>query len=127
MPKQWIVSEVARMAHVTVRTLHHYDDIGLLHPSERTDAGYRLYSRAELERLHLVLLYRELGFSLEAIGQLLDEPALDRAKALRAQRDSRASTTPSTPRRRRSAGATRTPTRSPCAGRRATAGRTGRR
>lgn len=87
MPKTWTVSEVARMAHVTVRTLHHYDDIGLLHPSDRTEAGYRLYSQAELERLHLVLLYRELGFSLEAIGQLLDEPALDRAKALRAQRE----------------------------------------
>ncbi len=86
MAKYWTVSEVARLAHVTVRTLHHYDEIGLLVPSQRTEAGYRLYDEADLERLQQVLLYRELGLQLEGIAQLLDEPALDRRSALKAQR-----------------------------------------
>lgn len=86
MKARWRVSEVARMAHVTVRTLHHYDEIGLLVPWERSQAGYRYYSEADLERLHQILLYRELGFPLEGIGTLLDEPAMDRQTALRAQR-----------------------------------------
>ncbi len=83
----WTVSQVARMAHVTVRTLHHYDDIGLLTPSDRSRAGYRLYGEDDLERLHRVLVYRELGFPLDGIATLLDEPALDRRAALLAQRD----------------------------------------
>lgn len=87
MATQWTVGEVARLAHVTVRTLHHYDEIGLLVPSERSGAGYRLYSEADLERLHQILLYRELGFGLEAIGRLLDAPSVDRRTALRAQRE----------------------------------------
>ncbi len=84
--RRWTVSELAERAHVTVRTLHHYDEIGLLVPSARSAAGYRLYAEAELERLFRILLYRELGFSLEAIGQLIDAPALETATALRAQR-----------------------------------------
>jgi MerR family transcriptional regulator, thiopeptide resistance regulator len=87
MAKHRRVSEVARMAHVTVRTLHHYDETGLLVPSARSDAGYRLYSEADLERLHQILLYRELGFPLETIAQVLDEPTLDRRTALQAQRE----------------------------------------
>lgn len=83
----WTVSEVGRMAHVTVRTLHHYDEIGLLVPAGRSEASYRLYSEADLERLHQILLYRELGFALEAIGEMLDEPGIDRQSALRAQRE----------------------------------------
>jgi DNA-binding transcriptional MerR regulator len=78
------VSEVAERAHVTVRTLHHYHQIGLLVPSGRSGAGYRLYSDADLERLYQVLLYRELAFPLEAIGRVMDDPALDRTLALRA-------------------------------------------
>ncbi|MEJ2677563.1 MAG: MerR family transcriptional regulator [Gemmatimonadota bacterium] len=85
--RHWTVGQVARMAHVTVRTLHHYDDIGLLTPSGRSRAGYRLYGEDELERLHQVLVYRELGFPLEGIATLLDEPALDRRAALLAQRE----------------------------------------
>ncbi|MGH7475117.1 MAG: MerR family transcriptional regulator [Longimicrobiales bacterium] len=88
MAELWQVSDVARVAHVTVRTLHHYEAIGLLRPGARSPAGYRLYSQADLERLHQILLLRELGFGLEAIGRLLDEPAIDRAAALRAQRES---------------------------------------
>lgn len=82
------VSEVAEVAHVTVRTLHHYDEIGLLTPSERSEAGYRLYTDEDLERLQQILLHRELGFSLDAIGGLLDEPGIDRLAALKAQRRS---------------------------------------
>jgi MerR family transcriptional regulator, thiopeptide resistance regulator len=67
------VGEVAALAGVTVRTLHHYDRIGLLSPSGRTSAGYRQYSPADLDRLHQVLLYRELGFSLEDVAALLDD------------------------------------------------------
>jgi MerR family transcriptional regulator, thiopeptide resistance regulator len=83
----WTVSQVARMAHVTVRTLHHYDDIGLLVPSARSRAGYRLYGEDDLERLHRVLVYRELGFPLEGIAGLLDRPTLDHRSALLAQRE----------------------------------------
>jgi DNA-binding transcriptional MerR regulator len=79
------VGEVAALAGVTVRTLHHYDRIGLLSPSGRTTAGYRQYAPADLDRLHQVLLYRELGFSLEEIATLLDDPAADPAAHLRRQ------------------------------------------
>ena len=85
--KYWKVSEVAELAHVTVRTLHHYDEIGLLVPSRRSDAGYRLYSGADLARLYQILLYRELGFALEAIARVLDAPASERRSALREQRE----------------------------------------
>src|SRR5665811_82764 len=65
------VGEVARLAHVSVRTLHHYDDIGLLAPSGRTAAGYRLYSEADLRRLRQVLFYRQLDFGLDEIAAML--------------------------------------------------------
>ncbi|MCA0144988.1 MerR family transcriptional regulator [Blastococcus sp. LR1] len=79
------VGEVAALAGVTVRTLHHYDRIGLLTPSGRTAAGYRQYAPADLDRLHLVLLYRELGFPLEEVATLLDDPSADPAEHLRRQ------------------------------------------
>jgi DNA-binding transcriptional MerR regulator len=79
------VGEVAALAGVTVRTLHHYDRIGLLSPSGRTAAGYRRYSAADLDRLHQVLLYRELGFPLEEVATLLDDPSADPAEHLRRQ------------------------------------------
>lgn len=81
-PNLLTVGEVAKLAYVSVRTLHHYDDIGLLEPARRTDAGYRLYGPVELARLHEVLLFRELGLSLDVIADLLDQPAADRARAL---------------------------------------------
>ncbi len=87
MDGHWTVGEVAKMAHVTVRTLHHYDEIGLLTPADRSPAGYRSYDAADLERLRSILLYRELGFALEAIAGLLDVPAPEQATALRAQRE----------------------------------------
>lgn len=79
------VGEVAALAGVTVRTLHHYDRIGLLQPSGRTSAGYRRYAPADLDRLHQVLLYRALGFSLEEVATLLDDPSADPAEHLRRQ------------------------------------------
>ena len=78
---------MARLGRVTVRTLHHYDAIGLLTPSERSPAGYRLYTRADLERLQEILVYRELGFPLAAIAEMVDSPAQDRTAALRSQRE----------------------------------------
>jgi len=84
---RYTVSQVARLAHVTVRTLHHYDAIGLLVPSERTRKGYRHYDENDLQRLHQILVFRELGFSLEGIQQILDATAFERGEALRAQRE----------------------------------------
>ncbi len=82
----WTVGEVARLAKVSVRTLHHYDAVGLLGPSGRSDAGYRLYEMTDLERLQQVLFFRELGFSLDEIRAVMADSAFDRGDALRAQR-----------------------------------------
>ncbi|WP_433679120.1 MerR family transcriptional regulator [Nocardia sp. CA-119907] len=82
------VGAAASRAGVTIRTLHHWDAIGLVCPSERTDAGYRLYTNADLSRIQRVLTYRELGLPLEDIKSLLDEPAIDATASLRTQRDS---------------------------------------
>jgi DNA-binding transcriptional MerR regulator len=81
----WTVGELARLAGITVRTLHHYDRIGLVRPSERTSAGYRSYDVGDLDRLQQVLLYRELGFPLEEVATLLDTPGADTAEHLRRQ------------------------------------------
>lgn len=80
------VSEVSEVAGVTVRLLHHYDEVGLLHPSARSDAGYRLYSSEDLARLQEILVWRQLGFSLVDVKALLDDPQHDRMRALREQR-----------------------------------------
>ncbi len=85
-PSGRTVGEVAALARVTVRALHHYDEIGLVSPSGRSEAGYRLYSDADLERLQQVLLYRELGFALDDIREAMTAPDFDRAAALREQR-----------------------------------------
>ena len=81
------VGQVAVLAGVTVRTLHHYDRVGLLVPSERSEQGYRLYGYGDLERLRQIRLLRELRFSLDAIGQMLDATAYDRRSALVGQRE----------------------------------------
>jgi DNA-binding transcriptional MerR regulator len=82
----YTVGDLAKLAHISVRALHHYDEIGLLAPSGRTQAGYRLYTDHDLERLQQVLFFRELGFALEDIGRILRDPGYDRRKALVAQR-----------------------------------------
>jgi len=79
------ITEIARMAHVSVRTLHHYDAIGLLKPTQITEAGYRLYDDAALERLYLILLFRELEFPLKDIQKILDAPDFDRNRILEQQ------------------------------------------
>ncbi|WP_049567109.1 MerR family transcriptional regulator [Streptomyces sp. SBT349] len=79
------VGQVADFAGVTVRTLHHYDEIGLLEPGERTHAGHRKYGDADLDRLQQILFYRELGFPLEEITVLLDDPDADPQEHLRRQ------------------------------------------
>src|SRR5689334_23987956 len=81
------VGHVASLAGVSVRTLHHYDAVGLLVPSAHSPAGYRQYSEADLERLQRVLFYRELGFPLDEIKALLDDPTVDAETHLRRQRD----------------------------------------
>jgi len=67
------VGQLAERAGITVRTLHHYDELGLLEPADRTDSGYRLYGRAEVERLQQILSLRRLGLQLDAIRELLDD------------------------------------------------------
>src|SRR6202045_4295563 len=71
------VGRLAELSGVTVRTLHHYDEIGLVRPSARTAAGYRAYSAGDVERLREVLAYRRLGFGLREIADLVDDPATD--------------------------------------------------
>ncbi|WP_062214139.1 MerR family transcriptional regulator [Streptomyces sp. NBRC 109706] len=74
---------MAELTGVTVRTLHHYDEIGLVRPSARTAAGYRAYSARDVERLREVLAYRRLGFGLREIADLVDDPATDAVTRLR--------------------------------------------
>lgn len=76
------VGAIACLAGVTVRTMHHYDAIGLVSPGERTTAGYRRYGRAEVARLQEVLFFRELGFSLDQIKEIVGRPNYHRAAAL---------------------------------------------
>lgn len=79
------VHEVSKLAGVSIRTLQYYDKIGLLHPTGYTDAGYRLYDDADLERLQHILLFRELEFPLKDIKDIINSPDFDRNKALEQQ------------------------------------------
>lgn len=79
------VGAVAALTGVSVRTLHHYDHIGLVVPSVRTPAGYRGYTDADIERLHLVLVYRSVGMPLDEIRTLLDDPGADELEHLQRQ------------------------------------------
>ena len=81
------VSEAAALSGLTVRALHHYDAIGLLQPSTRSDAGYRLYRNDDVRTLRRIRRYQGFGFSLEEIGELLAATTQDRLTALRKQRD----------------------------------------
>lgn len=84
--RDYTVHALAGLAGVSVRTLHHYDSIGLLKPASRTSAGYRLYGRNELLRLQRILLYRELELPLDRIAALMDAPGGDSADALEGHR-----------------------------------------
>ena len=79
------VGQVAGLAGVTIRTLHHYDELGLLSPSGRSVVGYRIYEEADLERLQRILFYRELGFALDEIATIVDDPHTDMFGHLRRQ------------------------------------------
>ncbi|MFF4080069.1 MerR family transcriptional regulator [Streptomyces sp. NPDC001777] len=80
------VGQVSTRLGVTVRALHHWDEIGLARPSMRTAAGYRLYTAGDLERLHRIVVYREVGLGLDRIRDVLDDSTADVPGALRAQR-----------------------------------------
>ena len=83
---KYTVKKLAELAGVSVRTLHHYDQLGLLTPSERTEAGYRLYGESELLRLQQILLYKEMDLPLPSIASILDDPAFDMVAALQQHR-----------------------------------------
>ncbi|MEV4908991.1 MerR family transcriptional regulator, partial [Streptomyces albidoflavus] len=82
---EYTVGQVAAVAGVTVRTLHHYDAIGLLSPSGRSAAGHRRYGDGDLDRLQRILFHRALGFALDEIAALLDDPDADPRAHLRRQ------------------------------------------
>lgn len=79
------VKEISRLTGISVRTLHYYDEINLLKPTQITDAGYRLYDDTALERLHSILLFRELQFPLKEIKAILDSPDFDMQSAIKEQ------------------------------------------
>ena len=79
------VHEISKLTGVSVRTLHYYDEIGLLSPAQISDAGYRLYNDESLEKLQLILLFRELKFSLKEIKDIINSSDFDRNKALEQQ------------------------------------------
>lgn len=81
------VKEVADLVGVSVRTLHHYDQIGLLNPESVSPAGYRLYTDRSLERLQQILFFKEIGFDLHEIKEILDSPGFDRRSALHTHRE----------------------------------------
>lgn len=86
--KHYSVKKLAKLSGISVRTLHHYDNIGLLKPLVRTEAMYRLYGESELLRLQQILFYRELGFTLKEIALILDAKDYDVVKALRSHKQS---------------------------------------
>lgn len=85
MQKNFSVSQVSKLAGVSVRTLHHYDQIGLLTPLRRQDNGYRCYSEQHLVKLQQILLYRQLDFSLEQIRDMMQAPDFDAVSTLQQQ------------------------------------------
>ena len=81
------IGALSRLSGVSVRALHHYDQIGLLHPSEVGNAGYRYYGDEAIERLWQILFYRELDFPLQDIADILSSPSFDRMRALAEHRN----------------------------------------
>ena len=81
------VSEVSRLTGISARTLHYYDEIGLFTPSQKSEAGYRLYDDKALETLQLILFFREFDIPLKQIRSVMENPSLDRNRILRMQRE----------------------------------------
>ena len=82
MAPVWKIGELAKRTGLTVRTLHHYDEIGLLSPAERSDGGHRVYDEADVQRLYRIVSLRSLGFPLDAIADALDGRAFDPREAV---------------------------------------------
>lgn len=82
-----MINEISKLTGVSIRMLHHYDKIGLLVPSKRTDANYRMYSDEDVAKLYQILLFKELEFSLQEIKTILQDENFDREKALKEQRN----------------------------------------
>ena len=80
--RTWKVGALAKATGLTVRTLHHYDEIGLLHPSARLAGGHRLYDAADVARLYRIIRLRQLGFPLSQVGEVLAEPEWQLAPAI---------------------------------------------
>lgn len=85
--QRYSVKALAKLAGVSVRTLHHYDEIGLLSPAERSDKGYRHYQKAELFRLQQIMFYKTLGYELAEVKQILDKESFDLITSLRFQQE----------------------------------------
>ncbi|MGL5973551.1 MAG: MerR family transcriptional regulator [Oscillospiraceae bacterium] len=75
---EYFINKLSKMSSVSTRTLRYYNEIGLLEPSRLTSSGYRIYGKCQVDKLHQILLYRELGFSLEDIKKLLNNPNFDK-------------------------------------------------
>ena len=84
---EYTVQKLGKMAGVSTRTLRYYDEIGILKPARINSSGYRIYGKAEVDRLQQILFYRELGVSLESIRDIVTAPSFDGAKALREHRE----------------------------------------
>lgn len=80
------VKEISAITGISVRTLHYYDEIGLLRPTEKSEAGYRLYDDKALETLQQILFFREFEIPLKDIKTIMDDPALDRDRVLQMQK-----------------------------------------
>ena len=81
------ISQVAKLTGVSIRTLQYYDEIGLLKPSKLTEAGYRMYDDDALQTLQQILFFRELGFPLKEIRQILQQPDFNRINAFKKQKE----------------------------------------
>lgn len=83
----YMINEISKLTGVSIRMLHHYDKIGLLVPSKRTDSNYRMYSDEDVAKLYQILLFKELEFSIQEIKTILQDENFDREKALKEQRN----------------------------------------
>lgn len=81
------ISQVAELTGISTRTLQYYDEIGLLKPSELTESGYRLYDDVALQKLQQILFFKELGFKLKEIKEILQKPDFDKIKAFKRQKE----------------------------------------
>jgi DNA-binding transcriptional MerR regulator len=83
----YMVREIAEMVGISIRTLHYYDQIGLLKPESISPTGYRLYTDHDLEKLQQILFFKELGFSLQETGNIINKPDFDRTQALKTHKE----------------------------------------